>query len=192
MQPIFALSFEHDEIALLFRWRGNRWRVAGLVPENSGELHSELESLRRIAIELAPANFSVKIYVERFNVKFESFDAGLTDASQLNDDDMVAMASSHFDFDPALNAFDWIITDSRVQTAVVSRELLAQMESFAKEYRFNPVCFGALCNRNEFNGEPFFGMTSGAQKILGPGAQIDRENEPPRILGASKDWQIVQ
>ena len=171
MKPSFALTFELDIIALLYRYRGNRWRVAGTAPGNADNLRNELESLRRIAIHLEPLRFSVKLYAERSQVLFASLEINPDDGSIANDDEVSAIVARNFSYDPNQHLFDWRATEKLVQFAMISRDYLAEMEEFATAPMFNPVSFAVLCDSNEFDGEPFFGMTFGAVKILGNGVQ---------------------
>ena len=191
MKSSFALTFEQDIVALLYRYRGNKWRVAGSVPGNANNLHSELESLRNIAIQLAPSKFSVKLYAERSHVHFASFETDPGDAARITEEDILAMVAGKFGLDPDSHAFDWSAAGDRVLAAAISQEYLAEMEKFAAEHKFIPVCFAALSDWNEFNGEPLFGMTAYARNNLGSGMRIGRENEPPKILGASKSWKVA-
>lgn len=166
--------------------------MVGSVPASAGNLHSELESLRSIALQLAPSKFSVKLYAERSHVSFGSLEPGLEGAARLSEEEISAEVVQKYVPDPKEQAFDWCATDNLVQVATISRDYLIEMERFAVDNRFNPVCFAALSNRNEFKGEPLFGMTATAGKILGIGTAIEREIESPKILGVSEDWEVVQ
>ncbi|MFD1809552.1 hypothetical protein ACFSHQ_20100 [Gemmobacter lanyuensis] len=78
--------------------------------------------------------------------------------------------------------FDWAGEGPVVQVAVIARETLQEAESFAQQYRFNPVSFVGLPDPASFDGEPWFGPSEAAAQLLPEGEFVERDSAPVVII----------
>ena len=180
MKPNFALTLSFEGIGLLHRAFPG-WHLVGDVGLDSADLTGELTELRQKAHALDASGLRAKLVLPNDQVKYLQID------DYSGEDEEAFVRSSLDGATPyAVDdlAFDWTTKDGRLFIAAVARETLAEAEAFAVEHQFNPVCFVATPEGDDYAGEPFFGLTSYAKE---DGIEdIDRDTAPIRVIGASK------
>ncbi|MFU1476564.1 hypothetical protein ACM25N_02160 [Roseovarius sp. C7] len=173
MKPNFALTLSFDGIGLLRRaYMG--WHHVGDVALDRPDLTAALIDLRRQAEKFAPSGFTTKLVIPDGQIKYLDLPTDDTWA-----EDRAGFVASALEgatpYDLPELAYDWSVSDGRVQIAAVARETLAEAQAFAMEHDFAPVSFVALPAEECFTGEPFFGMTSVAGQYLADGETVDRD-----------------
>ena len=176
MKPKFALDLSHEGINLLHRSKGG-WSLVGSVELDDPEMGSHLADLRRRAAALESGGFTCKIIIPNSQVLYTTVEApGPDDISR-----EVQIRSGLDGLTPypvGELVFDWRAAGERARVAVLARETMDEAETFAVEHRFNPVSFVARSAQGEFSGEPFFGKTRAATKILGPTERVEPDASP--------------
>ena len=181
MKPSFALSLSFDGIRLLHRAAGG-WRVVGGAALDADDLAGELAVLRRTATALQPAGMRSKLLLPNEQIKYLSIDTpGMSDAARRRAaaealDGATPYAVSEL-------AFDISADGDRTHVAAVARETLEEAEAFATEHRFNPVSFAAVPGENPYLGEPHFGETRAAAKLLEPGEKVEPDGIAVVVIG---------
>jgi len=184
MKPNFALSLSFDGISLLHRVHGG-WHLVGEVALDVPDLAGDLAALAAKARALDPTGLRTKIVLPDEQIKYMSFETSDRDVAPIE----AAVSNALDGATPyALDelSYDWSLRGGVVHVAAVARETMAEAESFADEHGFNPLCFVAMPDKAAFAGEPFFGETAYAGRVLGPDESIDRESEVIRIIGAAR------
>lgn len=183
MKPNFALTLSFEGIGLLHRTPAG-WHLVGEVALESADLTGDLAALAAKARSLDPLGLRSKIVLPDEQIKYLSLesaeqDVGLIDA-QVREalDGATPYALSEL-------SYDWSVRGGTVHVAAVARETLAEAEGFGVEHDFGPLCFVAMPDEAVFAGEPFFGETVHAGKVLSPDESIERENAVIRIVGAA-------
>lgn len=179
MKPNFALDLTFDGLALLHRAGEAGWHVVGEVPLDSPSLSGDLAALRKKANTLDPAGMRTKLIIPDQQIRYLDIPA----ASAPHGDYDAAAADALDGATPyALHdlAYDWTVSGERLHVAAVARETLDEADGFAREHKFNPVCFVADPDQELFPGEPFFGVTGDAD-ASGP---TERDTGPLKRLGA--------
>jgi hypothetical protein len=180
MKPNFALILSSEVIGLLHR-TSRGWLQVGEVPTESADLAAQLSYLRTTAQELSPQGISTKLILPADQILFTEVLAPGPEASQRRRQVRRALEGrTPYALDELV--FDWWGTGDRVQVAAVAKETLEEAEAFATEHRFNPVSFVAIPPTSAFAGEPFFGQTKGAAKIVGAGESVGRDQDPVKII----------
>ncbi|MCZ4350991.1 hypothetical protein O4H61_00540 [Roseovarius aestuarii] len=177
MKPNFALTLSFQGIGLLYRGAPG-WQAVGDVSLDSPDLTADLAELRSRAEALAPGEVMCKLIIPDEQIKYlyietegdpdEAVRAALDGATPYAVDDLY---------------YDWSAQDGRVQVAAVARETLAEAEAFAAEHDFAPVSFAAMPSTEQFSGEPFFGTTKQAKRIVPDGAEIERDTDVIAVVG---------
>lgn len=176
MKPNFALTLSADAIGLLHRSDGG-WRRVGDVPLGDGDLSAALDALRDRARRLSGAPLC-KLAIPNDQIKYISLQ------SDGDPDEAVRTAlegATPYAVDEL--EYDWTAADGMIQVAAVALETLAEAESFAAEHGFDAVSFAAIPDAAAFRGEPFFGVTRQAARLLPKGAIVERDGEPIRVIG---------
>jgi len=179
MKPNFALDLTFVGITLLHRAGEAGWHVVGEVALDSPKLGDELAALRRKANTLDPSGMRTMVVIPEEQIRYLDIPA----ASAPHGDHDAAAADALDGATPyALDelAYDWSVRDTRLHIAAVARETLDEAESFAREHKFNPVCFVADPDQDTYAGAPVFGMTEEAADA-GP---VEREPGRMKRLGA--------
>lgn len=176
MKPKFALDLSHEGINLLHRSKGG-WSLVGSVELDDPEMGAHLADLRRRAAALESGGFTCKIIIPNSQVLYTTLEApGPDDISR-----EVQIRSGLDGLTPypvGELVFDWRAAGERARVAVLARETMDEAETFAVEHRFNPVSFVARPPQGSFSGEPFFGKTRAAAKILGPTERVEPDASP--------------
>ncbi len=164
MKPEFALSLSFEGISLLYRIEGG-WHLMGEAALTSESLGADLETLRDMAESIGGKAFRTKLVLPNEQIKYLSLATGKLDkAARLAAVSDELEATTPYRIDEL--AFDMQAAGTETKAAAVARETLAEAEAFAVEHAFNPVCFVAIPPEGAFSGEPFFGPTDVAAKLL--------------------------
>ncbi len=180
MKPNFALNLSHEGISLLHRAKTG-WMQIGDVSLDAPDLNAQLQMLRRTAANLDHGGLTTKLVIPNSQILYTEIEApGPDTAARIAQirDGLVGLTP----YDVADLVFDWRMSGTAAQVAVVARETLHEAEAFAAEYRFNPVSFVALPVGGSFDGEPFFGPTAHAAKLLSDGETIEPDGKAMTVL----------
>lgn len=184
MKPNFALTLSFEGIGLLHRAFPG-WHLVGEIGLDTADLLADLAMLREKAVALDPSGLRSKLVIPNDQIRYISFEASDTDT-----DDLPERVKRNLDGATPYNlddlVFDWSQEGDTVQVAAVARETLREAEAFAKEHRFNPVCFVAIPENSSFRGEPFFGETALAAELAGDGQPVERDPAPVRVIGIAR------
>ncbi len=189
MKPKFALDLSHEGINLLHRSRGG-WTLVGSVALDDANMRRHLADLRRRAAELESGGFTSKIIIPNSQILYTTLEApGPDDIAR------EVQIRSGLDGLTPYNVgelvFDWRAAGEKARVAVLARETMDEAESFAVEHKFNPVSFVARPESGEFSGEPFFGKTRAATRILGPTERVEPDASPvPRQASAARASRV--
>lgn len=182
MKPSFALRLRHDGIALLHRGPA-AWRVVGdEVALDDPAMESRLADLRDAAQRMEPDGFTTKLILPNTEILYDTVAApGPTEEERRAQIEAALEGRTPY----ALHelAYDYAVTSGVARIAVVAHETLAEAESFAVGFGFNPVIFGAFPDPGQFLGEPLFGPTAAAADLLPPGEMLEREEDMLPVSG---------
>ncbi|WP_397543253.1 hypothetical protein [Roseovarius salis] len=184
MRPNFALMLSFEGISLLHRTHAG-WHLVGEVRLDSATLSGDLAELAGKARALDPTGLRSKLVIPDEQIKYLGFDTEATDGDQIEREVRSALDGAT-PYTLAELSYDWSMRGGHVHVAAVARETLAEAEDFALEHDFNPMCFVAMPGEDVFAGEPYFGETKHAGRVLGPDETIAREDEVIRIVGAAQ------
>jgi hypothetical protein len=179
MKPAFALNLDHHRIALLHR-AGAEWDLVGDVRLDTPDLDRALGALRKAGSRRAPGAMRCKLILPPSQILYTTLAAPGPDARSRREQIRAALhGMTPYAVDDLM--FDWSGTGAFVQVAVVARETLDEAEAFAAGHRFAPVSFVAVPEPAQFGGEPFFGTTRLAGKIVPEADRVMRDNDPVRL-----------
>ncbi len=184
MKPNFALDLSHEGINLLHRGKGG-WTLVGSVALDDPDMGARLDDLRRSAAMLESGGFTTKLVIPNSQILYTTVDAaGPDDISR--EVQIRAALDGVTPYAVGDLVFDWRAEGDRARVAVLARETMDEAESFASEYKLNPVSFVARPDRGDFSGEPFFGKTRAATRLLPPNVRVEPDASPvprnPRAL----------
>ena len=183
MKPSFALNFTDTSIGLLHR-TSRGWLEVGTVPVDEPDLPKALAYLRGSALGLEPRGITTKLVIPNSQIRYMTLAAPGPDAASRRAQIKAGLeGKTPYPVDELV--FDWTGTGKTVQVAIVARETLDEAESFARDNRFNPVCFVAIPEPGSFGKEPWFGPTALAPTILTDGEKVERDQDPIHIVGRS-------
>ncbi|MFP7672878.1 hypothetical protein ACG74X_05915 [Marivita sp. S0852] len=158
MTPDFALTLSFDGISLLRRVSSG-WTLIGDVALDATDLRSALADLRTEADAVSPHGGQVKLVLPNEQIKYLRFpETGLTGDALQQDIRRALDGATPYAVDDL--TFDWTVSDGTVFVAAVANETLDEAEAFAKSHHFEPVCFTAIAEKGNFEGEVFFGPTA--------------------------------
>lgn len=184
MKPNFALTLSFDGIGLLHRAFPG-WHLVGDVALDCADLSAELTTLRQKALMLDASGLRCKLVLPNDQVKYLSirdFDGDISDM-----DASVRSAleeATPYGVDDL--AYDWSFDNGVLSIAAVARETLAEAEAFAVDHQFNPVCYVATPDADQYVGEPYFGVSAWAKIDAGGDIEVTRDSSPIRVIGAAK------
>lgn len=185
MKPSFALNLSHDGISLLHRAQAG-WLCVGDVSLDAPDLVDELVVLRRTATDLEAGDMTTKLVIPNSQVLYFEIDApGPSRADRIAQIQDALVGLTPYQLRDVV--FDWTLRNDRAAVAVVARETLAEAETFATQYRFNPVSFVAMPSDGDYDGEPFFGTTRHAANLLGDGETVEPDERRIEVLGRLGD-----
>ena len=184
MKPNFALDLSHDGISLLHRGKGG-WTLVGEVALDDPDMGAHLDAIRRSAAELESGGFTTKLILPNSQILYTTIEAP-------GPDDIAREVQIRAGLDGLTPyavgdlVFDWRAEGDKARVAVLARETMDEAENFAAEYRLNPVSFVARPGSGEFSGEPFFGLTRAATRLIASGERLVPDASPvprrPRAL----------
>ncbi|TYB82891.1 hypothetical protein [Maritimibacter fusiformis] len=192
MKPNFALDLSHDGISLLHRGISG-WSLVGEVALDDPLMGSHLAELRRTAAELESGGVTTKLIIPNSQLLYVTLEApGPDDISR--EVQIRAALEGLTPYEVGDLVFDWRAEGERARVAVLARETMDEAENFAVEHRFNPVSFVARPDSGDFSGEPFFGKTRAATRILPPGERLVPDTSPvprrPRAMPLSAETRV--
>lgn len=173
MKPHFALTLSVEGIALLHH-AASGWHEIGAVAFDDPDLTTALAMLRSKGDALVPAGVTCKLVLPDDQIKYLSVPHENRDPSFYESMAHQALAGKT-PYDLSELAVTWHVDGDRLQVAAVARETLAEAESFAHQYEFNPVSFVAIPSDEDFAIEPFFGATHAETQLLGGPVSPDLE-----------------
>lgn len=180
MKPNFALNFTDDAIVLLHR-TARGWLDIGQTPFGAPDMAEALGYLRASALGLSPQGMTTKLVIPNGQILYTEVEAPGPDTASRKAQIRAALEGrTPYGVDDLV--FDWWGKGPRLQVAVVARETLEEAEAFAVEHRLNPVSFVAIPEQGRFVGEPFFGQTQAAAKLLAAGENVTRDQDPIQIV----------
>ncbi len=174
MKPNFALSLSFEGIRLLHRTGSGpaaAWSLVGEVAIDAPDLTSQLAMLRKTGLALDPQGLRTKLLIPNDQIKYLALDT-----TRAGDDDVRAALDGTTPYAVSDLTFDYVRGGGRTYIAAIARETLAEAEAFAAEHRFGPVCFAGVPEPFTYIGEPFFGPTSIADRLLGAGQRVERDD----------------
>ena len=181
MKPNFALSLSFEGISLLHRAFPG-WNRVGDVALDSPDLSGALAVLRETAGQINGPDVTSKLVIPNDQIKYFTLDIGMMSEDERRSAIREALdGATPYPVDDL--AFDWSVEGNKTHVAAVARETLAEAESFAESHGFAPVSFVAIPPEGQFSGEPFFGPTRLADRLLGDGGQVQRDMAAIRITG---------
>ncbi|MFV0491627.1 MAG: hypothetical protein ACK5M4_07400 [Pseudorhodobacter sp.] len=182
MKPNFALNISDTHIGLLHR-TSKGWKSIGEVAFDSPDLEEALGYLRSSALGLSPQGITTKLILPSSQVLFTKVEAPGQDKAAREAQIREAIdGRTPYGLDELV--FDWSGKGPELSVAIVARETLEVAESFADTHRFNPVSFVTMPDEAEFTGEPWFGPSTLAGKLLSDDEKVERDQDPVKILGA--------
>lgn len=187
MKPDFALDLSHDGIGLLHR-SGGGWALVGEVKLDDPAMGAKLNALRDAAQALAGGDFTTKLVLPNSQILYTTLEApGPDDIAR--EVQIRGALEGLTPYSVGELVFDWRAEGDQARVSVLARETMAEAETFAADFGFNPVSFVARPDSGVFSGEPFFGKTTLAAKLLGPGTRVLPEASPvpahPKPLDAA-------
>ncbi|WP_298494038.1 hypothetical protein [uncultured Maritimibacter sp.] len=174
MKPNCALDLSHDGIRLLIR-DSSGWKSLGEVALDDPDMMNHLADLRQVA-EAAVGTISSKLVIPNSQILYTTLDTpGADDAER--EVQIRSGLEGLTPYDVRDLVFDWRIEGQTARVAVLARETMDEAEGFADQFGFNPVSFVARPETGTFSGEPFFGQTRAASRILS-GARVQPDAAP--------------
>jgi type IV pilus biogenesis protein PilP len=193
MKPNFALDLSHEGINLLHRGKAG-WTLVGSVALDDPDMGARLDDLRRSAAMLESGGFTTKLVIPNSQILYTTVDAAGPD-DIAREVQIRAALDGLTPYAVGDLVFDWRAEGARARVAVLARETMDEAETFASDYKFNPVSFVARPGRGEFSGEPFFGKTRAATRLLPPGARLEPDATPlpgnPKALELSPEARVA-
>lgn len=176
MKPNFALDLTHDGISLLFRDRGG-WARVGSVALDDPKMTDHLKQLRELAEELGEGTVRTKLVIPDSQILYTTLEApGPDDVAR---EVQIRVALEGMTPYPVSDlVFDWRAEGDVARVAVLANETMEEAEGFANQFGFNPVSFAARPTSGQFSGEPFFGKTRSAARILGSNEKVVPDATP--------------
>ncbi len=188
MKPRFALDLTNDAIGLLER-AGDAWVRIGRADLSDPALDQQLATLRQLAEARAPTGFVTKLILPNSQILYLEVDAPGPDRTSRRSQ-IAAALEGRTPYAVGDLVYDWSRNGRWVRAAVLAKVTLDEAEEFADAHGFRPVAFVAMPENGKFSGEPFFGLTSCADKYLTDGQRLDRDQDPVRLIDAATETAI--
>ena len=185
MKPDFALSLSMEGIALMCRSKTG-WHLIGDVPLEHRDLGEALAALRDEADVLSGGDAACKLVLPNDQIKYLQIPAAASDAEQ----QVIDALDGATPYAVTELAFDFTEIDDEFLIAAVAKETLQEAEEFALQHGFKPVCFVAIPEGGEFDGEPFFGATQAVETLLGAGVLPTPDIDAIEISGAGRPYEF--
>ena len=178
MTPNFALSLSFEGIRLLHRVTDG-WHLVGEVAIDDPQLSDKMDNLRQIALAIDPQGLRCKLLLPNEQIKYLAIDTPRATDEEITD---MLVGATPYAIDEL--TYDYTRGGGRTYVAAVAKETLTEAENFARDFKFNPVCFAAVPDAFTFVGEPFFGLTDGAKALVGAGETLERDADPVLVTGS--------
>lgn len=180
MKPNFALKLSNDGAELLHRVAAG-WSPVGAVSFETDDVAAGCARLLREAAALDPTGIRTKVVIPPDEVRYAMIVApGPTDEARRYQIEAEIERLTPYTIDEL--AYDWAVEDDHALVVICARETLAEAETFAEGYGFNPVCFVAIPEAGQFVGEPWFGEALVAKVHVPAGQRVQRDVEAIRIV----------
>jgi hypothetical protein len=176
MKPNFALDLTHDGISLLFRANGG-WALVGDLDLDDPQMSEHLKALRARAEELGEGRITTKLIIPNSQILYTTLEAPGPDDVAREVQIRVALEGMT-PYAVSDLVFDWRAEGDVARVAVLARETMEEAEGFASQFGFNPVSFVARPGSGDFSGEPFFGRTKTAARVLGANEKVVPDATP--------------
>lgn len=181
MKPSFALDLRSSVIALLHR-TSRGWTKVGDASLEAPDFGEALAFMRSTALGLSPRGITTKLILPNAQILYTKVTAPVAEPWTRTRRIGAALEGlTPYRLDEL--AYDWCETATGVQVAVVAKETLEEAETFARDHRFNPVCFVAVPEAGTFLGEPLFGQSRLSKSILAKDETVERDSEAVRVVG---------
>lgn len=177
MTPNFALSLSFEGIRLLHRVTEG-WHLVGEVAIDDPQLSDKMANLRQTALAIDPQGLRCKLLLPNEQIKYLAIDT-----PRATDEEIVDMLVGATPYAIDELTYDYTRGGGRTYVAAVAKETLSEAEQFARDFKFNPVCFAAVPDAFTFVGEPFFGLTDSAKALVGAGETLERDADPVLVTG---------
>lgn len=179
MKPNFALKLSNDGVELLHRASAG-WSPVGSVSFADDDVAVASAALVAKALTLQPDGVATKLIIPASELRYASVVApGPTDEARRYQIEAEVERMTPYPLDELV--YDFTVEGDTALVVVCARETLAEAETFADGYGFNPVCFVAQPEPGAFTGEPWFGETLSARANLPAGVRVARDVEPVRV-----------
>ncbi len=184
MKPNFVLNLSHEGISLLHRTEGG-WHMIGEVDLNDPDFNNKIRYLHQTAAGLETGGVSTKLVIPNSQILYNVVDAPGPSAPERHGQIRAALdGATPYQLDEI--AYDWCEIDGQVHIAAVAHETLQEAEGFAVEHGFNPVSFVAIPEAGQFAGEPFFGVTQIAARLLDATETVEPDSRVIEIISQPK------
>ncbi len=184
MKPNFALRLAYDRIELLQR-SADGWLSVGTARLDDPEMDTAIRQLRDHAARLAPEGVTSKLIIPETELRYETVPApGPDDAARQRQIATAVDGLTPYSLDDLV--YDWVVEGDHAKVVIAARETLVEAEAFAADGGFNPVSFVAMPEPEQFLGEPFFGVTRHAARILPANARVLPDAEPVHVVGRAR------
>ncbi|PIE16686.1 MAG: hypothetical protein CSA68_01595 [Rhodobacterales bacterium] len=184
MKPNFVLNLSHEGISLLHRTEGG-WHMIGEVALNDPDFNSKISYLHQTAAGLETGGVSTKLVIPNSQILYNVVDAPGPSAPERHRQIRAALdGTTPYQLDEI--SYDWCEIDGQVHIAAVAHETLQEAEGFAAEHGFNPVSFVAIPDAGCFAGEPFFGVTQMAARLLDATETVEPDGTVIQIVSQPK------
>jgi len=181
MKPSFALDLRSSVIALLHR-TSRGWTKVGDASLEAPDFGEALAFMRSTALGLSPRGITTKLILPNAQILYTKVTAPVAEPWTRTRRIGAALEGlTPYRLDEL--AYDWCETATGVQVAVVAKETLEEAETFARDHRFNPVCFVAVPEAGTFLGEPLFGQSRLSKSILAKDETVERDSDAVRVVG---------
>ncbi len=182
MTPSFALTLDHDGIALLHD-SGIGWLLVGSAALEDPDMTVNLAALRADADTLSGGDpLRTKLVLPESQILYTQITAsGSDDLADVRRVEQTLEGATPYRLDELV--YDWVRADDQIHIAAVARETLQEAQGFAVQNRFNPVAFVAAPTEDLFPGEAFFGLTDIAADLLPPEETVERAQASVRRIG---------
>ena len=180
MKPNFALKLSNDGAELLHREAAG-WSPVGAVSFENDDVAAGCARLLAEAGALEPSGVRCKVVLPPDEVRYAMIVApGPTDEARRYQIEAEIERLTPYTIDEL--SYDWAVEDDHALVVICARETLAEAETFAEGYGFNPVSFVAIPEPGQFVGEPWFGETLVAKVHVPAGDKVQRDVEAIRLV----------
>ncbi|MBY6092783.1 hypothetical protein [Maritimibacter alkaliphilus] len=184
MKPNFALSLSADGIRLMQR-SSPGWLLVGDVSLDEADLDAAFGQLRRDAALLEPDQQVCKLLLPNDQIRYLTIQTAPASESARREAVEAALdGATPYDLHELV--YDYVIAGGETHIAAVARDTLDEAEDFAQQYGFDALRFTAIPPEGAYRGEPDFGLTRAAPRLLPAGETAEVDALPVRVLGQAR------